>query len=96
MRHSQNRGSYIAAAFFIRSNGKVIYLSAASSDLSRTNRAMFALVSRFINDNSELVTLDFEDLQSIVLQDFMLVLEQSRVLLSRLYCESFTLVVETF
>ncbi len=50
-----------AAAFFIRSNGKVIYLSAASSDLGRTNRAMFALVDRFINDNSELqLTLDFE------------------------------------
>jgi len=50
-----------AAAFFIRSNGKVIYLSAASSDLGRTNRAMFALVDRFINDNSESqLILDFE------------------------------------
>ncbi len=50
-----------AAAFFIRSNGKVIYLSAASSNLGKNNRAMFALVDRFINDSSEShLILDFE------------------------------------
>jgi len=50
-----------AAAFFIRSNGKVIYLSAASSELGKKNRAMFALVDRFINDHSEShLVLDFE------------------------------------
>jgi hypothetical protein len=50
-----------AAAFFIRSNGKVIYLSAASNELGKNNRAMFALVDRFINDHSEShLILDFE------------------------------------
>lgn len=50
-----------AVAFFVRSNGKVIYLSAASNELGKTNRAMFTLVDRFINDNSEShLILDFE------------------------------------
>ncbi len=50
-----------AVAFFVRSNGKVIYLSAVSSEVGKTNRAMFALVDRFINDCSEsLLILDFE------------------------------------
>ncbi len=50
-----------AAAFFIRSNEKVIYLSAASNELGRTNRAMFTLVDQFINDYSEShLVLDFE------------------------------------
>lgn len=50
-----------AAVFFVRINGKVIYLSATSSDQGKMNKAMFALVDRFINDNSEsTLTLDFE------------------------------------
>ena len=50
-----------AAAFFIRSNGKGVYLSAVSSEQGKTNRAMFALVDRFINDYSEsFLILDFE------------------------------------
>ena len=50
-----------AVAFFVKSNGKVIYLSAASSELGKKNRAMFALVDRFIDSNSEsFLTLDFE------------------------------------
>jgi hypothetical protein len=50
-----------AAAFFIRSNGKVIYLSAASNEIGKENRAMFALVDRFIHDYSEsFLILDFE------------------------------------
>lgn len=50
-----------AVAFFTCSNGKIIYLSAASNDLGKNNRAMFALVDRFINDHSESQQiLDFE------------------------------------
>ncbi|NOU19300.1 MAG: hypothetical protein HOO91_17220 [Bacteroidales bacterium] len=50
-----------AAAFFICSNEKVIYLSAASNELGRTNRAMFTLVDQFINNYSESqLVLDFE------------------------------------
>lgn len=50
-----------AAAFFIRSNGKVVYLSAVSSELGKKTKAMFALVDRFINDYSEShLILDFE------------------------------------
>jgi len=50
-----------AAAFFIRSNEKIIYLSAASNELGRTNRAMFTIVDQFINDYSESqLVLDFE------------------------------------
>lgn len=50
-----------ASAFFIKSNGKVIYLSAASNEIGKKNKAMFALVDSFINGYSEsLLTLDFE------------------------------------
>ena len=50
-----------AAAFFICSNGKAIYLSAVSNEQGKTNRAMFALVDRFITDYSEsILVLDFE------------------------------------
>ena len=50
-----------AAAFFIRSNEKVIYLAAASSELGKSDRAMFMLIDRFIYLNSEThLTLDFE------------------------------------
>ena len=50
-----------AAAFFIRSNGKVIYLAAASSEIGKSDRAMFMLIDHFIHLNSEShLTLDFE------------------------------------
>ncbi len=50
-----------AAAFFIRSNGKVIYLFAASDEMGKENRAMFRLVDHFINTYSEKkLILDFE------------------------------------
>jgi len=50
-----------AVAFFIRSNGKVIYLAAASSEIGKSDRAMFMLIDHFINLNSESqLTLDFE------------------------------------
>lgn len=50
-----------AAVFFVKSNGKAIYLWAGSSQEGKQNRAMFALVDHFINQNSEThLTLDFE------------------------------------
>lgn len=50
-----------AASLFIRSNGKIIYLFAASNETGRKNRAMFALIDHFINQNSEShLVLDFE------------------------------------
>lgn len=50
-----------AAVLFVRSNGKVIYLLAASNETGRTNRAMFALVDHFIHLYSEShLVLDFE------------------------------------
>jgi hypothetical protein len=56
-----SQGELCASAFFVRSNGKAIYLSAASNELGKTNRAMFALVDQFINDYSESqIILDFE------------------------------------
>ena len=50
-----------AAAFFIRSNEKVIYLAAVSSEVGKSDRAMFLLIDQFIHINSEAhLTLDFE------------------------------------
>ncbi|RPH34178.1 MAG: hypothetical protein EHM93_02145 [Bacteroidales bacterium] len=50
-----------AAAFFMKSNGKVIYLFAASSELGKKYKAMFSIVDSLINFYSEsLLTLDFE------------------------------------
>jgi len=50
-----------AAAFFIRSNGKVIYLSAVSSKWGHTKRAMFNIIDKFLNDYAEShLILDFE------------------------------------
>jgi len=55
------QGELCAAAFFIHANGKVFYLSAASNESGKTNRAMFGIVDQFINDNSEShLILDFE------------------------------------
>ncbi|MBN1988949.1 MAG: hypothetical protein JW783_06130 [Bacteroidales bacterium] len=56
-----NRNELCAAAFFIRSNGKVIYLSAASSPQGKGSRAMFGLIDCFLMQNSESrLVLDFE------------------------------------
>lgn len=50
-----------AGALFLKSNGKVIYLLASSTDEGREHRAMFSLVDKFINQNSESnLVLDFE------------------------------------
>lgn len=54
-------GVLCAGALFIKSNGKVIFLLASSTTKGRENRAMFALVDRFIDQNAETqLVLDFE------------------------------------
>lgn len=56
-----NKNELIAAAYFIRSHNKVIYLLSASNDFGKEQRGMFAIVNQFIKDNSEKnITLDFE------------------------------------
>jgi len=53
--------SLCAASFFIKSNGKLVYLIAASNEQGKENRAMFRLVDHYINANSETnQILDFE------------------------------------
>ncbi len=55
------QGILCAAVFFVKTNGKVIYLCAASSERGKKHKAMFALVDNFINSYSEsFLTLDFE------------------------------------
>lgn len=50
-----------AGALFLKSNGKVIYLLASSSQEGREQRAMFRLVDHYIQQHSELnLVLDFE------------------------------------
>lgn len=50
-----------AGALFLKSNGKVIYLLASSTDEGKEHRAMFSLVDKYINQNSESnLVLDFE------------------------------------
>lgn len=51
----------VAAAFFLKSNNKIIYLAASSNETGTTQSAMFLLVQKFIEINSgnELI-LDFE------------------------------------
>jgi hypothetical protein len=50
-----------AGALFLKSNGKVIYLLASSTQEGKEKRAMFALVDHFIDKNSEShLVLDFE------------------------------------
>ncbi len=50
-----------AAAFFIRSNKRIIILNTFSTEVGRRNRAMFGIVNKFINDNSDSeFLLDFE------------------------------------
>lgn len=54
-------GELLAGAFFLKSNGKVIYLLASSTQEGRKNNAMFSLVDRFIDQNAEeQLVLDFE------------------------------------
>jgi hypothetical protein len=53
-----------AAAFFMQSNGKAIYLLAASTPEGRERRAMFAIIDYFISMHSEShLILDFEGSQ---------------------------------
>jgi hypothetical protein len=50
-----------AGALFLKSNGKVIYLLASTSEEGRDQRAMFALVDHYIKQNSESnLVFDFE------------------------------------
>jgi hypothetical protein len=50
-----------AGALFLKSNGKVIYLLASSTEEGKEHRAMFSLVDKFISQNSESnLVLDFE------------------------------------
>ena len=50
-----------AAAFFLVSHNKAIYLFAGSSEMGKENRAMFMLADHFIRENAEKnLTLDFE------------------------------------
>ncbi len=55
------RNELCAGALFLKSNGKVIYLLASSTIEGKTQRAMFALIDHYINQNSEQnLVLDFE------------------------------------
>jgi len=50
-----------AGAFFVESNGKVIFLFSGSNQLARTNSAMPFLIDRFIEENAHRnLVLDFE------------------------------------
>ena len=54
-------GSLCAVALLVRSNGKLIYLLAASSAIGKQNRAMFSIVDQVIRWSAEdNVVLDFE------------------------------------
>ena len=56
-----DRNTLCAAAFFIGSHNKVLYLFAASNQLGIENSAMFLLIDHYIKKNSEKnLTLDFE------------------------------------
>jgi hypothetical protein len=55
------RNELCAGVLFLKSNGKAIYLLASSTNEGREQRAMFALIDHFINQNSEShLILDFE------------------------------------
>ena len=55
------RNELCAGVLFLKTNGKVIYLLASSTDEGREQRAMFGLVDHFIKQNSEShLVLDFE------------------------------------
>ena len=50
-----------AAVFFLRSGNRVVYLNAFSTDLGRKNRSMYAIIDKFIFENSKTdLFLDFE------------------------------------
>ena len=58
---SNKQGKICAGAFFIESNGKVIFLFSGRNDEAKTNGAMFFLIDRFIAANSQRnLILDFE------------------------------------
>ena len=66
-----------AAAFFIRSNGKAIYLSAASNQSGKTNRQCFCLSISLLTTIPNCTWFwILKDLALIVLQGFMLALVQ--------------------
>lgn len=54
-------GKLLAGAFFIDSNGKVIFLFSGLSERGKETGAMFFLLDRFIHDNAQKnLVLDFE------------------------------------
>lgn len=56
-----NEKKLCAGAFFIESNGKVIFLFSATDALAKTNGAMSFLIDRFIFENAQRnLILDFE------------------------------------
>ncbi len=56
-----SRNELCAGALFLKSNGKVVYLLASSTEEGKGQRAMFALVDHYISKNSEHnLVLDFE------------------------------------
>lgn len=56
-----DKNELVAAAFFIRSHNKTIYLISAATQEAKELSAMFLLVDQFIKDNAERdITLDFE------------------------------------
>jgi hypothetical protein len=51
----------VAAAFFVSSNNRSIYLAASSNEIGTTQSAMFLLIDTFIRNNAgKELTLDFE------------------------------------
>lgn len=55
------RNTLCAGALFLKSNGKVIYLLASSTEEGKNARAMFALIDHYIQQNAESqLVLDFE------------------------------------
>lgn len=56
-----DKNELVAAAFFIRSHNKAIYLISAATNEGKKISAMFLLVDKYIQDNAEKnITLDFE------------------------------------
>jgi hypothetical protein len=55
------KNELIAAAFFLKSAQRYIYLSSVSSDEGKANRAMYAIIDQFIADHAQQAALlDFE------------------------------------
>lgn len=55
------KNELIAAAFFLKSAHRYIYLSSVSSDEGKANRAMYAIIDQFIADHAQQpALLDFE------------------------------------